>query len=159
MIVRRISRVACSVVPIAGLGVSLDAAAASATTPARRHHSVDAKKKKAKPTVKLGTTSKGKVLVAADGRSLYAFMPDGTDPTASHCTGGCTSIWLPLTAKKAVAGKGLDKAKIAVNATGQVSYGGHLLFEYSGDMKPGDTNGQNVANLWNLVMADGTVVA
>jgi predicted lipoprotein with Yx(FWY)xxD motif len=30
----------------------------------------------------------------------------------------------------------------------QVTYNGHLLYTYSGDSKPGDTNGEGIGGVW-----------
>jgi predicted lipoprotein with Yx(FWY)xxD motif len=113
------------------------------------------KKPKKKPTVKLGKTSFGKVLVAADGRTLYVFDPDGSDINASKCTGDCANAWPPLTATKVRAGKGLDADQLVIGESGQVAYFGHLLYKFSGDTARGDTNGQGVSGVWHVVTADG----
>ena len=83
----------------------------------------------------------------------------GGDINASTCTEGCAQQWPPLEAKgKPRAGKGLDKSQLVVGESGQVAYGGHLLYKFAGDEAPGDTNGQGVAGIWHLVDADGDTV-
>jgi predicted lipoprotein with Yx(FWY)xxD motif len=140
-----------------GFALTADVAVASASSPARHDASVPAKKKK--PTVKLATTSFGKILVSADGHTLYAFDPDAGDINASKCTASCTSVWLALKATgKLVAGKGLRKSQLVVGQSGQVAYGGHLLYNFSGDAAPGMTTGQGIANLWHVVGADGNTI-
>lgn len=142
-----------------GVGAAVEAGPALASAPARTAHSALAKKKKPKPTVKLATTSLGKVVVATDGRTLYAFSPDGTDTSTSHCTGSCAGTWPPLTATgKLKAGKGLDATKLTTGAAGQVAYNGHLLYEFSGDTAAGQTNGQGVATVWHVVGSDGNAI-
>jgi predicted lipoprotein with Yx(FWY)xxD motif len=122
--------------------------------------SVAAKKKpKKKPTVKLATTSVGKILVAADGRTLYAFDPDGTNIQASACTGGCATVWAPLVPTgKPKAGKGLKASELVVGVGGQLSYFSHLLYSFSGDAAPGDTTGQGVGGVWHVVDASGNPI-
>jgi hypothetical protein len=61
-------------------------------------------------TVNARHTRLGTVLVNAQGRTLYLFKKD--TGTASTCYGGCAAAWPPLTAKKAVAGTGVDSAKL-----------------------------------------------
>src|SRR4051812_49371121 len=89
-----------------------------------------------KAAVGLRTTPLGKILVDANGRSLYLFEAD--KPDHSNCTGACMSSWPPLTSAKAPAGAaGLQAAKLGtIAATGgkrQVTYNGHPLYLYAGD--------------------------
>jgi predicted lipoprotein with Yx(FWY)xxD motif len=76
----------------------------------------------------------------------------------SNCTGGCADLWPPAIAKKARAGKGLDKAKLTLGVNNQLAYDGHLLYAFASDTAPGDTNGQNVGGVWHVIDANGTVV-
>ena len=109
-------------------------------------------------TVKVASVGKlGKVLVASDGRTLYLFTED--QGTTSACTGGCANAWPAYTSTGTPSGgSGVDGAKLATakgQVANQVVYAGHLLYEFSGDAKPGDANGVNVAN-WYAVKPDGT---
>jgi len=142
-----------------GVGVATSITPALAGGPTR-HHSSEPAKKKRKPTVKVATTSLGAILVAGNGKTLYAFDPDGTTTSASQCTGGCAGIWPPLTTKsgKVVAGKGLDATKLTVGGAKQVAYNGHLLYFYAPDAAPGDTGGQGIGGVWHAVGADGNPV-
>jgi predicted lipoprotein with Yx(FWY)xxD motif len=138
------------------LGTSV---AAGATSQSNRHDAVATKKKKPKPTVKLASTSLGKVLVAANGLTLYLYVPDGTDTSASTCTGGCATAWPPLTATgKLKAGKGLDATLLTKGGDGQIAYNGHLLYFYTGDDAAGQTNGQGVGDVWYVLDADGNPI-
>jgi predicted lipoprotein with Yx(FWY)xxD motif len=109
-------------------------------------------------TVKAGTVSAGNIVVSADGKTLYAYMPDGTG-TTSMCTGGCAGVWPPLMASGTpVAGPGLDASKLSAAPSGQVIYGGHLLYGYTGDTAPGQANGQGLANIWHVVSVSGDII-
>lgn len=154
---RTIRRVLLATMLTAGLGVAAGGQA-FASTSARHAATASDKKKAKKPTVKLATSTLGKILVDAKGRTLYAFDPDGSNIDASQCTGGCASVWPPLTAKKAQVGKGLDASFITVNASGQVAYNNHLLYRYSGDSAKGDTFGQGIGGVWHVVGADGSPI-
>jgi predicted lipoprotein with Yx(FWY)xxD motif len=157
MSARSISRLMLCAMLTTGFALTADVAVASASSPARHAVSVPAKKKK--PTVKLATTSLGKILVSADGHTLYAFDPDAGDINTSKCTGGCATVWLGLKATgKPVAGKGLKKSQLVVGESGQVAYGGHLLYNFSGDTAPGATGGQGIAGVWHVVGADGNTI-
>ena len=80
---RAITRTLLAALLAMSVALVTEATVASATDAT----SVAAKKKpKKKPTVKLVTASVGKILVTADGRTLYAFDPDGTNIDVSTAT-------------------------------------------------------------------------
>ena len=109
-------------------------------------------------TVQVATVGTlGKVLVTADGHTLYLFEKD--TGTTSACTGQCMGAWPPYTSMNApTAGTGVTAAKLTT-ATGsaphQVVYNGHLLYEFSGDKKAGDANGVGIPS-WYPVTPQGT---
>jgi predicted lipoprotein with Yx(FWY)xxD motif len=132
-----------------GTGSGTAATAAPATTAAQE----------AGAAVAVATGRLGKILVDADGRTLYAFTKDKGDQ--SVCSGECASNWPALTGT-ATAGTGVQAALLSTskqaNGTTQVTYGGRPLYYFAGDAKPGDTNGQGVGNVWFAVTADGELV-
>jgi predicted lipoprotein with Yx(FWY)xxD motif len=103
------------------------------------------------------------MLVDAQGRSIYLFVPDGTS-TQSQVPAQFKPNWPPVTAATMpVAGKGLDAAKLVeqtqADGTRQLAYNGHLLYRYIGDTAPGDTNGQGLGpNNWYLVSPAGDAI-
>lgn len=80
-------------------------------------------------------------LTAPDGKTLYYNTVDTA--TAIKCTGGCSSLWPPLTGSAKV-GAGLDDRNFSTatrpDGTKQVTFYGHPLYEFSND-SPGQTNG------------------
>ena len=109
------------------------------------------------PTVAVASTSLGEVLVDGAGRTLYLFTNDQGE--TSSCTGGCASAWPAVMAEgDPVAGAGVDGAKLGVNGSGQVTYGGKLLYRYAADQKAGDVTGQGVGGVWFVVDADGEAI-
>ena len=108
-------------------------------------------------TVKTASTTLGTVLVDASGETLYAFAND--QGTTSACTGGCLGIWPPLTAASPTGGTGIDAAKLSAAPSGQVVYGGHLLYTYAQDTAAGDTKGQGVAGVWHVVAPSGDIIS
>ena len=89
----------------------------------------------------------GTVLVDPKGRTLYLFQKDSG--TKSACFGACASLWPPLRATgKPTAGSGANASMVGTTARSdgkpQVTYNGHPLYLYSGDQKPGDTNGEGL---------------
>ena len=114
--------------------------------------------------IRVRTTSLGKVLVDAKGRTLYLFEAD--KPNKSNCSGACLSIWPPLTsAAKPNATGGALAAKIGtISASGGkrlVTYSGHPLYYYVGDQKPGDTKGQGLNQFgakWYVLAPSGNKI-
>jgi predicted lipoprotein with Yx(FWY)xxD motif len=100
----------------------------------------------------------GTMLTDADGNTLYLFEQDQGTKTA--CTTGCASTWPALTADgQPTAGDGVDASLLGTakqaDGTVQVTYNGHLVYGYSGDSAPGDTNGQGIGDVWFVVSAVG----
>jgi predicted lipoprotein with Yx(FWY)xxD motif len=91
----------------------------------------------------------GLVLVGPNGHSLYLFDKD--HGTTSACTGVCAHIWPAFAPSGTVSvAPGLSQAKVTKATTGQVAYNGHLLYYFSGDRAPGDTNGVTLPG-WHVV--------
>jgi predicted lipoprotein with Yx(FWY)xxD motif len=109
-------------------------------------------------------TVKGKsetILTNANGMTLYYFTPDTA--TASACTGGCASTWPPLlsTGSGSPTSANSLPGTLAVlsDANGnQVTYNGHLLYVYSGDSAPGQTNGEGLFGKWFVAAPDLSVL-
>ena len=88
----------------------------------------------------------GTVLVNAQGRTLYYFVPERGG--AIVCTGQCTSAWPPLfaasmapTSSAALPGQ---LGVVARAGTEQVTYQHWPLYTFAGDGGPDQTNGQGV---------------
>ena len=107
----------------------------------------------------------GKILVDSQGRTLYLFQKD--NGTSSACYGPCASAWPPLrTSGQPTIGGGANASLVATTARSggkpQVTYGGHPLYLFQGDQKPGDTNGQGVTAFgggWFTLSPAGNQVA
>jgi len=109
-------------------------------------------------TVSVANSSLGMILVASNGRTLYTLDKD--TPTMATCTGGCTSLWPPLTATGTpTGGAGVDATKLTIlsGPNGmQVVYNGHPLYMFAQDTAPGDVKGQGFAgNIWHVVTPSG----
>jgi len=143
---------------IAGCGGSNDAVKAS--TPA----ATKAGGKSGGATVDLRATKLGKVLVDAQGRTLYLFEKD--KGTTSTCFGACASVWPPFTTSgKPKAGPGVSASMLGTTARSdgrpEVTYNGHPLYYYAADQKPGDTTGQNLDQFgaeWDVLGSNGKKV-
>ena len=97
------------------------------------------------------------ILTNAQGKTLYYFKADTA--TTSACTGSCAQAWPPLLAS----GSGTpssatplpSKLSVVKTANGnQVEYSDYLLYTFSGDSAPGQTNGEGVLGKWFVVTSD-----
>jgi predicted lipoprotein with Yx(FWY)xxD motif len=114
-------------------------------------------------SVKVTMSSLGSFLTDGKGRTLYLFTRDSG--ATSACSGGCTSVWPPVTSATAVQ-VGTDATASLLGTTSgagatQVTYNGHPLYYYVGDANPGDTNGEQLdqfGGLWYAVSPSGMQV-
>jgi predicted lipoprotein with Yx(FWY)xxD motif len=111
-------------------------------------------------SISLRTTKVGKVLVAANGRTLYLFTAEKGKKSA--CYGQCAVYWPPLIAHTPTVGTGLKASLVGTTTRKdgklQVTYGGHPLYFFAEDKKPGDVNGQGFVHFggaWWVVSAAG----
>ncbi len=106
----------------------------------------------------------GTYIVDARGMTLYLFEKDRNG--TSSCTGACAKAWGPYTTSgQATAGTGVTASKIGstrrTDGTTQVTYGGHPLYHFVKDTKPGQAAGQGVDAFgaeWYVVAPTGKKV-
>jgi predicted lipoprotein with Yx(FWY)xxD motif len=114
--------------------------------------------------VSIRTTSLGKTLVDANGRTLYLFA--GDRPNLSRLSGAGLSVWPRFVATgpvKASSGALAPKISTITSPSGvrQVTYNGHPLYYYVGDSTPGSTRGQGLNQfgaLWYVLGPAGNAV-
>ena len=114
--------------------------------------------------VSLRKVSFGKVLTGPNGHTVYLFQKD--TGKKSQCYGKCAKVWSPLTTSgKPQAGAGLKASLLATSkrrgGARQVTYGGHPLYYYDDDKKPGMTEGEGSKEFgaeWYAVGANGKKV-
>ena len=111
-------------------------------------------------TAQVAETDLGTILVDTDGMTVYLFEAD-TDG-ASTCYDDCAASWPAVLAEQPTAGDGVDDSLLGTTERDdgevQVTYAGHPLYVFSGDSAPGDTNGQEVGDVWYVVDARGKAV-
>lgn len=95
----------------------------------------------------------GRYLTDTEGRTLYRFKKDSVGHSA--CSGGCVNNW-PLFYRQQVAPPtGLSDADFGTimrdDGAMQTTFRGYPLYYFKGDLKPGDTRGQGVLDLWYVV--------
>ncbi len=115
------------------------------------------------PTVQLGNTALGEVLVDASGLTLYMFTVDAPIRPSSGCYGACATAWPPLyVTGLPTAGPGVRASLLgrSLREDGKliVTYAGWPLYNWQFDNKPGDILGQGVGRVWYVVRADGSIV-
>lgn len=107
----------------------------------------------------------GPYLVNSAGSALY-YLEGDTD--GSRCIDACAEAWPPaLVAGVAPStGADLDASLLGTidraDGSSQVTYGGHPLYRYAGDVGAGRTNGMDVTDKygqWHLAGPDGEPVA
>lgn len=109
----------------------------------------------------IAKTRLGQILVDSRGITLYDFVED--KGKTSVCYGACAALWPPLlTHGKPVAGSGVRASLVGTtkrkDGKVQVTYGGHPLYYFVTDRKPGQTTGQGVNQFggpWWVLSAKG----
>jgi predicted lipoprotein with Yx(FWY)xxD motif len=107
-------------------------------------------------TIRTSSTNLGRILVDAQGRTVYLFKKD--PGTKSACSGACATAWPPVvTTAKPAAGSGVKASLLGTTTRSdgkrQVTYNGHPLYLYVGDQGPGDTNGEGSTGFGALWLA------
>jgi predicted lipoprotein with Yx(FWY)xxD motif len=148
--------VALALLALAGCGSSYGGGSAASTSSSSSASASNA-------VLKTAQTDLGKVVVAADGRTVYVFDKDTAGSGTSACTGACLAKWPPVQATSGsptslgVTGQlGTIKRD---DGTEQVTLAGMPLYLYSGDSHAGDVTGQAVGGAWWVVSPDGKKIA
>ena len=119
----------------------------ASTSPSTPTTTASASTAAAGATVAVKSSKLGRILVDANGRTLYLFEKD--KGTISACYGPCASGWPPdLTTGVPQASSGATASLLGTtkrtDGTTQVTYKGHPLYYFVGDKQPGDANGEGI---------------
>jgi predicted lipoprotein with Yx(FWY)xxD motif len=114
--------------------------------------------------IAIRSTSLGKTLVDANGRTLYLFK--GDRPGVSTLSAAGAAVWPRLVSAGHVKAEGGAQAALIGTTTSpagvkQVTYAGHPLYYYVGDSSPGSTRGQGLTEfgaLWYVLGSNGTAI-
>jgi predicted lipoprotein with Yx(FWY)xxD motif len=145
-----------------GSGATTTSSAAPTTTTSSAAATTTTTAGSATAVVSVSTTSLGPTLVDSSGHTLYEYQPDPMG--SSTCTGGCATVWPPLTAPgtTVAVGAGLTASLFTVvsgaGGTHVVAVAGHALYRFSGDTKAGDTKGQGFAGIWHAAGPSGAPI-
>jgi len=83
-----------------------------------------------------------------DGMALYTF--DSDEPGVSKCTDGCLTRWPALIAREGAEAQGAYSLIERSSGEKQWALNGMPLYFYYDDLKAGDTNGDEVGQVWRL---------
>jgi predicted lipoprotein with Yx(FWY)xxD motif len=150
--------VALALLALAGCGSSTGGGTAAGTGSSSAASSAAS----AKADLKTADTGLGKVVVAADGRTVYVFDKDTAGSGTSACTAACLAKWPPVVAtsgKPTVSGVTGQLGTITRDdGTKQVTLAGMPLYLFAGDSHAGDVTGQAVGGIWWVVSPSGTKI-
>ena len=107
-------------------------------------------------------TPAGPVVADSNGQTVYTYKDD--TPTSTACTAAwCVQDWPPLLINQPPTTVGGIGAQLGVlrrpDGTLQLTAGGHPLYRFSGDQRPGELGGEGVGGDWFAVAPDGSKVA
>jgi len=118
------------------------------------------------PAVKAVSSAKfGKMLVGANGKTLYRYTVDSKGVNRCTSDPACGKYWPPLLVKstaKPTAGTGVNASLLgtikAKSGMRQVTYAGFPLYFFSGDAKAGQMSGEGFQSQWYVVNTKGALV-
>lgn len=131
-----------------------------------------AAKASGQPSTMFGTAKVaglGNVVVDGSGRTVYILTSGSRKNVPCTDASGCTKVWpdLPLPSGKsaAKAGMGLNASLLGTKKLGDgetyPTYGGWLMYEYTGDSSPGQANGEGIKSFggtWYALSPSGQPV-
>ena len=111
----------------------------------------------------------GRVLVDRAGRTVYVLTSPGKKNVPCTDANGCTAVWpnlaFPDGTTSAMAGMGIDSSLLGETKLGDGKwyplYNGYLMYEYTGDSRRGQANGQGMKSFggtWYVLKASGQPV-
>jgi predicted lipoprotein with Yx(FWY)xxD motif len=115
-------------------------------------------------TLETNSTSLGSIVTDGGGRSVYLFEKDSG--TMSACYDACAAQWPPVTTSGQPSAKSSVRASLVgttarTGGTTQVTYAGHPLYYYAGDVNPGSVSGQGLQSFgagWDVLRPSGQKV-
>jgi predicted lipoprotein with Yx(FWY)xxD motif len=113
------------------------------------------------PSVGIGQSSLGKILVNGRGLTLYMYTHD--KHRGSACSEACAQVWPPVLATGAsTLAPGLAGSKLKTirrsDHRKQLAYNGHPLYTFSEDTRPGQKGGEAFLGAWFVLSRSGRPV-
>ncbi|MDX3855825.1 SCO0930 family lipoprotein [Streptomyces sp. AK02-01A] len=104
----------------------------------------------------------GDIVVDSRGMTVYRFKKDSAWPMKSACTGACLEKWPVVAPVEKNDTEGIIKKGFVTfdrpDGIKQQSVDCWPIYTFSGDTKPGDTNGQGVGGTWFAVSPNAKLV-
>ncbi|MFE0605590.1 SCO0930 family lipoprotein [Streptomyces sp. NPDC058892] len=104
----------------------------------------------------------GEHIVDGKGMTVYRFKKDTAWPMVSNCVGDCLAKWPVVPPVDKANAKGIIEKNYRVmdrpDGKKQQTVDCWPVYTFSGDKKPGDTNGQGVGGTWYAVSPDGKLI-
>ncbi|MEW2585801.1 SCO0930 family lipoprotein [Streptomyces virginiae] len=104
----------------------------------------------------------GDHIVDGKGMTVYRFKKDSAWPMVSNCVGDCVAKWPVVPPVDKANAKGITEKNYLVldrpDGKKQQTVDCWPVYTFSGDKKPGDTNGQGVGGTWYAVSPDGKLI-
>ncbi|MFJ7778450.1 SCO0930 family lipoprotein [Streptomyces yangpuensis] len=104
----------------------------------------------------------GEHIVDGKGMTVYRFKKDTAWPMVSNCVGDCLNKWPVVPPVDKANAKGITEKNYRVmdrpDGKQQQTVDCWPIYTFSGDKKPGDTNGQGVGGTWYAVSPDGKLI-
>ncbi|MEU6297969.1 SCO0930 family lipoprotein [Streptomyces erythrochromogenes] len=104
----------------------------------------------------------GEHIVDGKGMTVYRFKKDSAWPMVSNCVGDCLAKWPVVPPVDKANAKGITEKNYLVldrpDGKKQQTVDCWPVYTFSGDKKPGDTNGQGVGGTWYAVSPDGKLI-
>ncbi len=101
----------------------------------------------------------GNIVTDGSGWTLYRFDNDKNNPPTTNCVDQCATMWPAAAAVSDTQVMGVDQNLVGSikrpDGTMQLTLNGWPLYRYTGDKQPGDTNGQDVGQVWYVSTPDG----
>jgi len=98
----------------------------------------------------------GKFLSDTEGKTLYWFKKDA--PGKSACSGPCVEKWPVYYRESVAAPTGIQADDFGTitrdDGRKQTTFRGYPLYYWVNDKQSGDTNGQGVNNVWQVINPD-----
>jgi predicted lipoprotein with Yx(FWY)xxD motif len=98
--------------------------------------------------IKVGDTTKGKVLTNDRGATLYVFDKDSSGTSA--CNGSCATLWPPLLVAAGEMPTGDYGLVTRSDGSRQWAYKGRPLYTWKNDKEPGDITGDGFGGTWHV---------
>lgn len=90
------------------------------------------------------------VVATKEGKVAYTFDVD--DVNISSCYDACAKAWPPILIEDASSLKTPMGSTVRKDGSLQLTLDGQPLYFFAGDVKPGDINGDNLGNVWHIIV-------